>query len=514
MKSESESAVGKFKDQFYSNLPALGIIVALIYPCIDIVMELLRKDLALNFGNISLIYKSSPSPWLIAFACLVFCTLFYLAKQQLQFLKERHQNQDQMNNVQWSLLGDFVSALNNGNLNTSLSKEFKNQKITALLADYKEKLANEKIEEEKRHWENNGLTRFGELLRTYTDLDKVSDEVIKFAVSYTKSNQGSVYLIKSGDDDSPLLELKASYAYSRKKYISSVLQPGEGLVGQCYLEKETILLRKVPADYIKITSGLGEAIPTSVVLIPLKYDGKVQGVMELASFTEYDQYTIDFLEAMGAAFGSITHTLNNNDYVKKLLTSSQEQTQQLLSQEEEMRQNLEEIQATQEQLARQLQENTLVKGHLQVRENVLGLTTILSESDLYGTITFVNSKFCEVSQYSPEELLGKGHNLLRHPDMPAEVFKLMWATIKKGKTFTGIVKNRKKDGSHYWVDATIVPVKDDEGKIVKYIGARYHIQNETLAQAMYNQQMQQLENSSKTIDSVLKDYQEELYLRN
>src|SRR5690606_22863268 len=133
-----------------------------------------------------------------------------------------------------------------------------------------------------------------------------------------------------------------------------------------------------------------------------------------------------------------------------------------------------------------------MKNDLEIREQVFGLTTILSESDTFGTITLVNDKLCLVSGYSREELIGKPHNVFRHPDMPRELFARFWDTIKKGNTFQGIIKNKCKDGSHYWVDATIMPVKDSEGKIVKYVGARYHIKDDEFALAMYNEQAKTL----------------------
>ena len=166
--------------------------------------------------------------------------------------------------------------------------------------------------------------------------------------------------------------------------------------------------------------------------------------------------------------------------------------EQQRAQEEEMRQNVEELQAIQEQMSRQRDENLLVKKELEAREKVLGYTTILSEADLHGTITFVNSKFCVVSQYTREELIGKGHNVLRHPDMPKAIFKHMWTTIKAGRVFRGIIKNRAKDGRCYWVDATIVPIVEN-GKIVKYIGARYHIQDAVLAQKLFDEQNERME---------------------
>lgn len=115
------------------------------------------------------------------------------------------------------------------------------------------------------------------------------------------------------------------------------------------------------------------------------------------------------------------------------------------------------------------------KKELQVRTDIMNLTSVVSEANLKGDIMSVNDKFCELSQYGREELIGKPHNTTRHPDMPKEVFKQLWGTIGKGGIFRGVVKNRKKDGTPYYVDAVIAPIMGDNGKPKKYIGVRYDI---------------------------------------
>jgi len=112
---------------------------------------------------------------------------------------------------------------------------------------------------------------------------------------------------------------------------------------------------------------------------------------------------------------------------------------------------------------------------LRVRANITNLTSIVSEADLKGDIISINEKFCQVSKYSRDELLGKPHNTTRHPDMPKETFRQMWATIGRGETFRGIIKNRAKDGTPYYVDAVVAPVLGENGKPKKYIGVRYDI---------------------------------------
>lgn len=115
------------------------------------------------------------------------------------------------------------------------------------------------------------------------------------------------------------------------------------------------------------------------------------------------------------------------------------------------------------------------KTELRVRTDIMNMTSIVSEANLRGDIMSINDKYIEVSKFSKEELIGRPHNITRHPDMPKEVFKEMWATIGRGKMFRGVVKNRAKDGTPYYVDAVIAPILGDNGKPKKYLGVRYDI---------------------------------------
>jgi aerotaxis receptor len=96
---------------------------------------------------------------------------------------------------------------------------------------------------------------------------------------------------------------------------------------------------------------------------------------------------------------------------------------------------------------------------------------IVSSTDLKGIITYANRKFCEIANYSRGELIGKNHNLVRHPDMPKAAFQELWDTIKSGKEWTGIVKNLRKDGKYYWVYSHITPIEKN-GEIIGYTAAR------------------------------------------
>jgi PAS domain S-box-containing protein len=97
---------------------------------------------------------------------------------------------------------------------------------------------------------------------------------------------------------------------------------------------------------------------------------------------------------------------------------------------------------------------------------------IVSETDLKGKITYANRKFCEISGYLKEELIGQPHNIIRHPDMPKAAFAEMWRTVQSGRIWQGLVKNLRKDGKYYWVDTQVSPSYDQEGHIIGYIAAR------------------------------------------
>ncbi len=97
---------------------------------------------------------------------------------------------------------------------------------------------------------------------------------------------------------------------------------------------------------------------------------------------------------------------------------------------------------------------------------------IISQTDLNGVITYANRAFIKASGYEREELIDKSHNIIRHPDMPKEVFKKMWENIHGGQVWNGLIKNLRKDGSYYWVNAEILPIKDDNDTIIGYIAAK------------------------------------------
>ena len=107
---------------------------------------------------------------------------------------------------------------------------------------------------------------------------------------------------------------------------------------------------------------------------------------------------------------------------------------------------------------------------------------LVSKTDLKGAITYANQPFIDISGFTESELIGTNHNIVRHPDMPTEAFEDLWRTLKAGKPWQGIVKNRCKNGDFYWVKAKVTPVRKD-GEVVEFMSVRYEPSQEEVSDA-------------------------------
>ena len=148
-------------------------------------------------------------------------------------------------------------------------------------------------------------------------------------------------------------KLLASYAYKERKNIDNRFKLGEGLVGQCALEKEKILLTNVPADYIQITSGLGEATPLNIIVLPVVFEGQVKAVMELATFDRFNPTHQTFLDQLTESIGIVLNTIEANMRTEDLLKQSQSLARELQSQQEELQQTNAELEEKAKLLAEQ-----------------------------------------------------------------------------------------------------------------------------------------------------------------
>ena len=373
--------------------------------------------------------------------------------------------------IKYKEISNFAHAIGRGDFSVKYKIKNKSDLLGGAMVAMKEQLEKVKKEDDLRNWVNENMDIMHNKIRRIDELDQMS-ETLSSIIEILGANQGILYTI---DKENEKIVSQAVHAYSIKKYLNKEFEISEGLVGQCYLEKGTIELTEIPENYVHITSGLGHATPTYLILVPAKIENEVFGILEIASFKVFKPHEKELLEKFSSQLALNIQGIQINKRTKNLLIEANESKQLLQSQEEELRQNLEELQSSQEAIAEQTLKAEQVTQELNARIGLLNKVMLVSESDIYGNITYVNEKFTEVSGYTLEECLGKPHSILKHPDTPPSLFKEMWETIKSGRTFTAKFQNLSKSGETYWVDATIAPVFDQEGKIEKYINVRADI---------------------------------------
>lgn len=315
-------------------------------------------------------------------------------------LDEIHQLSANLANVK-----SFALEVGKGQFDNDIAVFNNEGEIGSSLAEMRESLKKVAEEDRIRNWANRGYAEFGDILRKNSDdLDQMADAVIRQMVKYINANQGGFFILNENEGENAL-ELKSSFAYDRKKFIDKVVHEGQGLVGQCYLEKESIYLKEVPENYVVITSGLGKAAPNYIFVVPLIFNEKVYGIIELASFNAFEDHVRVFIERQAESIASTISNVKINQNTRKLLEESQQLTEQMRSQEEEMRQNMEELQATQEEVHRNQQEMVAKTG--QLNSIIKGISAVVITTDQSGKISFANDAALQLLNTSEQALNGR-----------------------------------------------------------------------------------------------------------
>jgi PAS domain S-box-containing protein len=381
---------------------------------------------------------------------------------------------------------NFANKIGKGELSVEYQALGEKDEIGNSLITMRQSLAQIKEADQQREWATNGNAKIGDILRSnFSQVTDLYDEVLKFIVKYSDSNQGGIFLVNEGEPRE--LTLVACYAYDRKKFIEKSVLIGESLVGQCFLEQETIFMTQVPKDYVTITSGLGDATPSCLIIIPLKVNETIVGVMELASLKKYEQHVRALLEKFAESIASTIATVRINERTRLLLEQSQQQTEEMRSQEEEMRQNMEELTATQEEMQRKESE---MKGHLDAINN----SQASIEFEVDGTIVHANDIFLSTMKYSLAEIKGKHHKLFVDSDYSnTNEYKEFWSSFIEGKSKSGEFLRKAKGGDSVWLMANYTPVMNGQGKVVKVIKLASDITKEKQFRSTAREKIKKLE---------------------
>jgi putative methionine-R-sulfoxide reductase with GAF domain len=262
----------------------------------------------------------------------------------------------------------FAKEIGKGNFQNTYLALGEQDELGNALIEMRDDLQKGSEKEIQRQWFSKGIAKFNELIRMNNNqIQELTSQVLAYLIKYVNANQGAIFLITDGERKEPCLELSASYAYKRRKYAQKRIYLGEGLIGQTWQEGEPVYLKNVPAQYAQIGSGLGDATPACLFVVPLQFNNSTQGVLEISSFRVFTPNEKTFIIQIMASLAAAVSVTKFNENTQKLLHEAQYMMENLRSQEEEMRQNYEELQATQEEMFRREQESKLEKEELMVR---------------------------------------------------------------------------------------------------------------------------------------------------
>jgi len=345
------------------------------------------------------------------------------------------------------------------------------------LIDMRNRLQQVAREDKIRNWINEGQAKFGEILRQHSDdIEKLGANIIIQIVEYLNASQGALFVLKD-EHDEQYLELLSAYAYKRKKYINKRIEIGEGLAGQAFEERKTIYMTDIKTDHYDIQTGLGESRPSSLLIVPLKNEERIEGVIEIASLKEIDRHQIEFVESIGESIASSLNAGKINLTTKRLLEDTKEKAEQMKAQEEELRQNMEELAATQEQVARRNTELEEIQQKLNEEKYLLNALLNTTHDRIY--FKDKDSKFIRVSQSMIElfdkkdesEILGKSDFDFGFEEHAKVAFDDEQRIMRTGKALIDAVEKEKwDDGRVTWVSTTKNPLLDLDGKVIGTFG--------------------------------------------
>ncbi|MBA4149550.1 MAG: HAMP domain-containing protein [Verrucomicrobia bacterium] len=259
-------------------------------------------------------------------------------------------------------IAEVATAVTKGDLTRFIQVDARGE-VASLKDNINEMIRNLKDTTEKnaqQDWLKTNLAKFSRMLQGQKDMLTVGKLILSELAPVVGAQHGVFYVVETSkeemtrnEENEAYLKLLASYAFRSRKNVGNKFAMGEGLVGQAALEKERILLTSAPADYVQITSGLGAAPPTNIIVLPVLFEGQVKAVMELSSFEQFSPIHQAFLDQLVESIGIVLNTIEANTRTEDLLKQSQSLAKELQSRQEELQKTNQELQDKARLLAEQ-----------------------------------------------------------------------------------------------------------------------------------------------------------------
>ncbi|HYG04105.1 MAG TPA: PAS domain S-box protein, partial [Chryseosolibacter sp.] len=356
---------------------------------------------------------------------------------------------------------DFAQRVGEGKYDTQFTPASENDVLGMSLLNMRKNLVENERRDKERNWIVRGVAEISEILRMHDSIDNLGEDVIKFIIGKIDAIQGAFYVVNDDESNNRIIEMRASWAYNRRKYLKAKFKFAEGLVGQAAAEHDTVLRTEIPDDYVTITSGiLGDQRPRCVLIVPLITNDEVYGVLEFAGFRKFDQSQVNFVKELSLILARTIFNIKVNERTRRLLAESQEMSNELKEKQEVLRQNAEEMQATQEELKRsnqmledQIEEVNRTQKRMQLLlENASEVITIYEEDE---SIRYISPSVETILGYGQKEMIGKSDIDKVHPDH-RETFREIFRRMHESPDakITMQYEYKSKEGGYIWIEST------------------------------------------------------------
>jgi PAS domain S-box-containing protein len=458
------------KKEMVIRYSAIGFVLGIVLTVIEYVLLLYAGEIPFSFAAIAQLHQSLAAVYLLDI--LAIPGLFFGALignwrfKQLNALSGRIRQETGKNEE----IKEFIHALIAGDLSSDVSLKHIEQSLSDTLYELRDTLnrnremeRHRRLDERQRNWISEGLAEFGDILRKHSmDMETMTYSVISRLVRYLDANQGAIFLTME-EEGELYLEMVSCHAYDRKKFPDKRIAWGDGLIGAAAMEKKGYYTDRIEDGYLSITSGLGKANPRYLLIEPLVWNDQVFGIVEIASFKPLEEHKIQFVGRVAENIATTINNMESNLRTEQLLKETRAQADQMLVQDEQVRQNMEALKLIQEEGAKQAE--TFISF-----TNTVNHTLMRAEYDTHGILLYANTKFLKKLGYSGNREVEGKHISMFINEKDQSWFNSLWEGLAKGgRHFEGYMKHETKLGQDLWTMATYTCVRREDGSVEKVL---------------------------------------------
>ena len=437
----------------------IGIGASLLFLFISWMIDILTNNLSVTFSNIIQIHKSNPVHWIVDLAPVIIGLIIYFSIRKREKDKSVFEKIIEQRDQDINRNARFAKRIGEGIYDDKKDIVDQNDIIGKSLIVMRDNLLSNTKKEKEQNWISEGKDLISRILRMHNNIEELAYKVIVELIKYIDIIQGSFYIY---DDEEKKLINTATYAYNRQRYINQEFKVGEGLIGQCAYEQDIVYRTEIPENYATITSGiLGDKKPSSILIVPLITEEKLQGIIEFASIEgKFPELTIEFLKELGEIIARTLYNLKMNQKTEKLLLESQQMTVELKANEEQLRQNAEEMRATQEELEisnKNLETQIKEVENAQKRLHSLleNASEVISIYDSEIKLKYESPSVTKILGYTPEEMMS-GKDMDRLTAKGEAAMKEMFDQLLEDSHSSRSIQYTyiKKDGKKIHIETT------------------------------------------------------------